>query len=159
MATQNERDNVTSRSPAVPIGLKYRIKGEPAILDRDYALLIIACDPRNLTNICDYTPAELDIFAKLIDFTFHTSLLKVKVSATQPHAVHFAPHTLEQMAGDVYAFRNESAKQFGLEVANTMTHNLVTVYQLVGSTAAPWSADKFEQILATQISIVRIIDN
>jgi NAD(P)-binding Rossmann-like domain len=151
MAIQNERDNVTLHSPAVPIGLKYRIKGESAILDRDYALLIIACDPRNLTNICDYTPAELDIFAKLIDFTFHTSLLKVKVSSAQAHAVHFAPHTLEQMAGDVYAFRNESAKQFGLEVANTMTHNLVTVYQLVGSTDAPWSAGKFEQILAQQL--------
>jgi NAD(P)-binding Rossmann-like domain len=151
MVISKDQDSVTLPAPAIPINLKYRIKGEPAIIDRDYALLIVACDPRNLTNICDYTPAELDIFAKLVDFTFHTSLIKVKVASPQLHAVHFAPHTLERMTGGVYAFRNESAKQFGLEVANTMTHNLVTVYQLVGSTAAPWSAEKFEEILARQL--------
>ena len=47
------------------------------------------------------------------------------------------------MNGTVYAYRNESAKQFGSERANEMTHNLVTVYQLVGETENPWPATEF----------------
>jgi NAD(P)-binding Rossmann-like domain len=151
-SSRNDR-NLSSSALSSPISLQYRIKGEnEAILEKNCELLVVACDPRNLQNICDYTPTELDIFGKLINFTFHTSLLKVKVPSPQTHAVHFAPHSLETMAGDVYAYRNESAKQFGLAVANTMSHNLVTVYQLVGSTASDWSASKFEEVLKKQLT-------
>ncbi|TNE40602.1 MAG: hypothetical protein EP348_01880 [Alphaproteobacteria bacterium] len=37
------------------------------------------------------------------------------------------------MLGTIYGYRNETAKAFGLDVANEMDTNLVTVYQIVKS--------------------------
>ncbi|MCL6751906.1 RICIN domain-containing protein [Nostoc sp. CCCryo 231-06] len=142
----------SSSSHSNSVKLEYRIKGKnEAIIKKDCELLIVACDPRNLSKICDYTPTELGIFGKLINFTFHTSLLQVEVKSPQKHAVIFAPHSLDVMDGSVYAFRNESAKQFGIEVANGMKQNLVTVYQLVDE-KNPLSASDFEKILKQQLT-------
>ncbi|HEY5707452.1 MAG TPA: hypothetical protein VIS96_17980 [Terrimicrobiaceae bacterium] len=138
----------TSTAPAGSVRVEYTLKGEEKVIEKDYELLVVACDPRNLYGICDYTTTERGIFDKLKNFTFHTSLPKVNVpKLAQKHAVIFAPNPLEAMAGNVYGFRNESAKQFGLDRANEMRHNLVTVYQLVGPTDTPWSDNKFREIL------------
>jgi hypothetical protein len=51
------------------------------------------------------------------------------------------------MDGTVYAYRNESVKQFGSERASEMTHNLVTVYQFVGETKTQWSDSDFKEKL------------
>jgi hypothetical protein len=148
---------ITAQSPLKSVSLEYTIKGKSeSIIKKDCELLVIACEPRNLYGICDYTPKERAIFDKLRNFTFHTSLLKVEVKSssaqTNEYAVMFAPKILEEMNGSVYAFRNESAKQFGHEVAKGMTHNLVTVYQLVGETPTPVTADFFDKILNEQLS-------
>ena len=148
---------ITAQSPLNSISLEYTIKGKSeSIIKKDCELLVIACEPRNLYGICDYTSKERAIFDKLRNFTFHTSLLKVEVKSssaqTNKYAVMFAPTILEEMNGSVYAFRNESAKQFGHEVAKGMTHNLVTVYQLVGETPTPVPADFFDKILKEQLS-------
>jgi hypothetical protein len=141
-----------SRDPT-PIKLKYTIEGktiEKKTVEKDYALLVIACHPRNLIGVCDYTEKELESFKEFSNYTFHTTLIKVKVPATaQSHAVIFAPSPLEAMNGQIYGFRNESAKQFGLAIANTrMTHNLVTVYQLADSAL---SEKEFQARLLAQL--------
>ncbi|MDJ0697243.1 FAD/NAD(P)-binding protein [Mastigocoleus sp. MO_188.B34] len=146
----------SSASPLHPIRLEYTIKGnEKSIIEKGCELLVIACDPRNLYTICDYTAEERAIFDKLRNFTFHTSLLKVKVNSSSPktktYSVIFAPKPLQDMNGSVYAYRNESAKQFGPEHASTMTHNLVTVYQLEGEAETPLSTSKFKEILEQQL--------
>lgn len=147
---RNSNDVMPSSSSRLnPVCLKYVIKGNSeSIIEKGCELLVIACEPRNLYTICDYTPEERTIFNKLRNFTFHTSLLKVEVnnsfSQTKTYPVIFGPKLLEEMDGTVYAYRNESAKQFGSERANEMTHNLVTVYQLVGETENPWTATEFE---------------
>jgi hypothetical protein len=136
-----------------PIRLKYAIEGkaiEKQTVEKGYALLVIACDPRNLIGICDYSEAEIESFKEFSDFTFHTTLIEVKVPTTaQSHAVIFAPSPLQAMKGMIYGFRNESAKQFGLATANTkMTHNLVTVYQLADSALSP---EEFRTRLLAQL--------
>jgi hypothetical protein len=152
----NSKDMTPSSSSHLnPIHIEYTIKGNSATIQKDCELLVIACDPRNLYNICDYTTEERAIFDKLRNFTFHTSLLKVKVnnssSQTKTYSVTFAPKLLQAMNGSVYAYRNESAKQFGPERASTMTHNLVTVYQLEGETETPLSSSQFQEKLQQQL--------
>lgn len=147
----------SSASRLNSVSIEYKINGQgESIIKKSYELLVIACEPRNLYNICDYTSQELDIFKKLRNFTFRTSLLKVKIDSSSAqkneYAVMFAPSILEKMDGSVYAFRNESAKQFGYNVAKGMTHNLVTVYQLVGERPSPIAGDFFDKILQEQLS-------
>ncbi|MBN4001836.1 FAD/NAD(P)-binding protein [Nostoc sp. LPT] len=149
---RNSNDVTLSSSSLNPVRLEYTINGNgESIIEKNCELLVIACDPRNLSKICDYTPEERTIFDKLRNFTFHTSLLKVEVnnssSQTKTYPVIFGPKLLEEMNGTVYAYRNESAKQFGPQRASQMTHNLVTVYQLVGETKTPWPASEFEKKL------------
>lgn len=114
-------------------------------------LLVVACEPRNLIGICDYTPAELDLFSKFKNYTFHTTLVKVQVPATPPRfGIILSPQEIENMAGHVSGYRNETAKQFSLETANGMTENLVTVYQLQGPETKPMTEQEFlENLNAT----------
>jgi hypothetical protein len=116
--------------------------------------MVIACDPRNLEKVCNFDETELDIFRRIQNFTFHTTLLKVKVpSDNKPqNGVIFSPNALESMLGRVYGFRNESAKTFGISVANQMDENLVTVYQLLGTSSPPLTPDEFEDILKSDLS-------
>ena len=157
MEQQRNSNDVTpsSSSPLNPVHLEYTIKGNSEPIKKDCELLVIACEPRNLYDICDYTSQERAIFDKLRNFTFHTSLLKVKVNSSSPqtktYPVIFAPKLLEEMNGSVYAYRNESAKQFGPERANEMTHNLVTVYQLQGETKTPLLDSEFKKILEQEL--------
>ena len=156
MTQQNHSNDIglTSSSNLNKVKLEYTINGQGQSIKKDYELLVVACDPRNLSQICDYTSEERAIFDKLINFTFHTSLLKVKLKTpsedTKTYPVIFAPSILNKTDGSVYAFRNESVKQFGSKQANGMTHNLVTVYRFAGETGA-WTPDKFEQILRQQL--------
>jgi len=135
-----------------PIHLEYRAGSDT--FKKEYALLVIACDPRALKGICDYSEDELAIFDQFINFTFHTTLVEVATpEKAQDSGVIFAPSPLDELDGSVYGYRNESAKQFGLETANKMTRNLVTVYQLLGPTPCPWSPAKFEEVLRSQLKI------
>jgi hypothetical protein len=146
----------SSSSHSKPVFLEYTINGNIQPIKKEYELLVIACDPRNLYNICDYTAEERAIFDKLKNFTFHTSLLKVQINnpTTQQKTYPgiFAPKVLGQMDGSIYAYRNESAKQFGSNVANEMAYNLVTVYQLLGEAKPPLSSNEFEKILNQQLT-------
>ena len=119
---------------ATTIKLTYTLGGSS--MTKEFAFLVIACDPRNLIGICDYSPEEIAIFNQLVNFTFHTTLMKVKVDVDTwlPYGVIFAPGPLDLMNGSVYGFRNETAKQFGVGTARSMEYNLVTVYQLLGVT-------------------------
>src|SRR5215472_10205036 len=130
-----------------PVRLKYTVGGKT--IEKDYALLVIACDPRALIGICDYTGEEIEILKQLSNYTFHTTLMKVKVPPKpQEHAVVFAPSLLEAMDGSAYAYRNESAKQFSLDTANGMTENLVAVYQLAASLL---TEEQFKKLLLDQL--------
>jgi hypothetical protein len=106
--------------------------GNGALCTKRAELLVVACDPRNLYDICDYTSREYYVFDQITNFTFHTSLLKVSRSPllNLVNGVIFAPGPLDRMDGSIYAFRNESAKTFGLQNASVMNENWVTVYQL-----------------------------
>lgn len=140
------------RSTGTPVALSYKTN-TGATIDEDVALLVIACDPRNLIGVCDYSPEDLEIFGELANFTFHTTLMEVDAAAApkQAHGVIFAPQPLDQMDGSVYGFRNETAKQFGLDAANKMATNLVTVYQLQGVTETPWKKPQFLAALTKQL--------
>ncbi|WP_414622220.1 NAD(P)-binding protein [Calothrix sp. CCY 0018] len=146
----------SSSSRSNPVLLEYTINDNIQPIKKECELLVIACDPRNLYNICDYTTEELAIFNKLKNFTFHTSLLKVQINNPPSQPVTypgiFAPKVLEQMDGSVYAYRNESAKQFGSKLANEMAYNLVTVYQLQGEAETALSPSEFEKILKQQLT-------
>jgi len=108
------------------------------------ALLVVACEPRNLANVVGYTAAEHSVFAQLANYTFHTTLVKVKVPATTPEwGVYLKPKTINAMSGEIVGFRNETAKQFSLETANGMAENLVTIYQLQGPQPVPWTQGQF----------------
>ena len=153
MTQQSSTTDTTSSARSAPVTLQYQVQDDcdSPIVCKDYELLVVACEPRNLYDICDYTAAEIDVFSRLQNFTFHTTLLKVKVAQPQKHAVIFAPTPLAKMNGSVYGFRNESAKQFGLEAANSMDHNLITVYQWQGVQTPPWPASKFELLFKQQL--------
>ena len=146
----------SSSSRSNPVLIEYTINDNIQPIKKECELLVIACDPRNLYNICDYTTEELAIFNKLKNFTFHTSLLKVQINNSPPQPVTypgiFAPKVLERMDGSVYAYRNESAKQFGSKLANEMAYNLVTVYQLQGEAETALPPSEFEKILKQQLT-------
>lgn len=109
--------------------------------------LIVACDPRGLFGIANYTAYETDLFKRLVNFTFHTTLLKIKRGTKPDHGVLFAPSRLEEMRGWIYGYRNETGKTYGMDIANEMEENLVTVYQIVKTVEHPPSPLKFRQYL------------
>ncbi len=143
-------DNFSRASEPPPIKMTYTVEGGVAV-EAEFDLLVIACDPRNLEEVCDYTPSEVALFDKLVNFTFHTTLLKVRTAGPQNHGVIFAPGPLDTIDGSVYGFRNESAKQFGLDASNAMSENLVTVYQLRGHKGETWAQEQFEATLRAQL--------
>ena len=112
--------------------------------------MVIAWNPRNLIGISYYSAEEIATFNQLANFTFHTTLMKVKVHAETwlQHGVIFAP-------GPLYGFRNESVKQFRLNMASCMEYNLVTVYQLLGITDQKWTPDRFQKMLEEQLKILK----
>jgi hypothetical protein len=135
-----------------PVSITYKVgNGQP--IRRDVELLIVACDPTTLKTVCDYNAAELKIVNSFAKFTFQTSLLKVRrdPNAKLAHGVIFAPTPMDKMDGSIYAFRNESAKAFGLELASAMSENWVTVYQLQGPRATPWTTKDFRTALAQEL--------
>ncbi len=150
VAQPDGRSEDSSASNETRIHLTYTVGSGPPIT-KEFALLVIACDPRELIGVCDYSEEETAIFKELVNFTFHTTLMKVKVPDNpQAHGVIFAPTPLDQLNGSVCAFRNESAKQFGLKAANGMEYNLVTVYQLLGSNQN-WNPEQFQRVLEQQL--------
>jgi hypothetical protein len=136
-----------------PVSITYK-KGNGPPIPLEAELLIVACDPTNLKPpICDYNTAELKIVNSFSKFTFQTSLLKVRrdPNAKLVHGVIFAPTPMDNMDGSIYAFRNESAKQFGLTLASGMRENWVTVYQLQGPRPTPWTSDDFRKALTKEL--------
>lgn len=143
--------NATADSSAAFAPVKISYSKQTKSATKIYDLMVVACDPRNLQKVCNFDQEELKIFSQLQNFTFHTTLMTVKLTKPQQHGVIFAPSPLESMKGSVYGFRNESAKRFGLKLSNTMQENLVTVYQLLGPTAQPYTPDQFAAILAKEL--------
>lgn len=133
-----------------PVTLRWEEDG--ATRSGAFELLVIACDPRSLVDVCDFDDDERELWSELEDFTFHTTLLEVR---TPPggleHGVIFAPKPLSEVDGDVYAFRNETAKQFGVAAASRLEKNLVTVYQLRGHGLEEWSSERFQEVLRAQL--------
>lgn len=135
----------------------------------DCELLVIACDPRPLfqktaTNppVLPPTPTEKAVFAPLTDYIFQTTLVTVDVpkdpKKRPTYGAILDPATARQMKGDIGAFRNESAKQYGLDAANGLPKNHLVVYQLWGPesekdpiNAKPPTSDQLLQRLKDQL--------
>lgn len=118
-------------------------------------LLVVACDPRGLPM--QQTLAERSVFSRLTNFTFHTYALKVKVPVDPAQKPGFGiilkpPEGLADMKGQVYGFRNESAKQFTLAAANAMDENLVVVYRLWSDPSVDIPPGQDERELRDQLS-------
>ena len=96
------------------------------------ALLVIACDPRALEPVMDYTREERALLNSLRNFTFYTTCLRVTPRRAQERVVILAPEIVESQSGLVQGYRNETAKQWGLSAANRAATNIVTTYQMVG---------------------------
>jgi len=119
-------------------------------------LLVVACDPRGLEDVCKFTDNEKAVFDSLINYTFHTTVVKVPVP-TDPdsmpeYGIILKPEAIDKMSGAVSGYRNETAKQFSLQTANAMTENLVTVYQIQGPCKTPWTNEQFLQNLKDTLS-------
>lgn len=119
---------------------------------KTYDLMVVACDPRALEPVLTYRSDETAVFDKLQNFQFHTTLVTMKRTETAKYGVIFSPKSNEEMVGDIYAFRNETAKQFGMDTANALDENLYTVYQIAagprhaqGKPPAEWTAQDFEK--------------
>ena len=156
------------RTTPGPVTITYKTgtSGSEAI---DCELLVIACDPRPLFGMAQGgarvlmpTPTEKAVFAPLTDYIFQTTLVSVDVptdTAKRPkYGAILDPATARQMRGDIGAFRNESAKQYGLDVANTLRQNHLVVYQLWGpesekdpKTAKPPTSAQLLQRLKDQL--------
>ncbi len=80
-------------------------------------LIVVACDPRGLSSVMGQTSAERAIFKALQNFTFFTTTLKVRPIRGQDRKVILDPQICSEMAGIVHGFRNETAKQWGLDAA------------------------------------------
>src|SRR5882757_987738 len=99
-------------------------------------LLVIACDPRALEPVMDYTPQERVLLNSLRNFTFYTTCLRVYPRKTQDRVVILDPDIVETQTGLVQGYRNETAKRWGLPAANGAATNVVTTYQMVGINGA-----------------------
>ncbi|WP_264032358.1 NAD(P)-binding protein [Cellulosimicrobium sp. SH8] len=110
--------------------LVYQTDGKRVVVNPD--LLVIACDPRGLEPVMDFTPQEKPLLDALRNFTFYTTCLRVYPRTTQDRVVILAPDVVESQSGLVQGYRNETAKQWGLPAANSATTNIVTTYQMVG---------------------------
>jgi len=116
-----------------PVSVTYQGGGKQQTIPAE--LLIIACDPRALvgitgTKVMEPSPKEAAIFGAFTEYVFQTTLVTVKVPSNPPqHGAILDPYTVSQMAGDVSAFRNETAKQYSLAAANTLEENHLVVYQ------------------------------
>jgi hypothetical protein len=145
-----KKDNdINPDASIAPIRIDYTANS--ITTSKNYELLVVACDPRNLKNVCNFDKIELEIFRRLQNFTFHTTLMTIPVLKAQTHGVIFAPYLLEKMQGSVIGFRNESAKKFGLDASNKMKENLVTVYQLLGPETNPYTPQQFTSILEKEL--------
>jgi len=139
-----------SQQTSTPVQLTVAIDGgapEDILCD----LLVVACDPRGLEKVCKFTANETEVFDSLVNYTFHTTVVKVPVP-TDPalipaYGIILKPEAIDKMAGTVSGYRNETAKQFSLQTANAMTENLVTVYQIQGPCPTPWTNEQFLQNL------------
>lgn len=156
------------RATAGPVTITYQT-GTSGTESIDCELLVIACDPRPLFGMANGgaqvlvpTPTEKAVFAPLTDYIFQTTLVSVDVPtdpAKRPkYGAILDPATARQMKGDIGAFRNESAKQYGLDVANTLPQNHLVVYQLWGpeseedpKTAKPPTSAQLLQRLEDQL--------
>ena len=135
------------------VDITFSAAGNPAVT-KSFDLLVVACDPTALAPHTTFTQAETDVFSKFKRYAFHTTLATIKRTAEPEYGVVFSPGDNEAMAGHIYAYRNETAKQFGLDVARTLDENLYTIYQLGGEIAPsgqPWTAQDFETIFQQTI--------
>lgn len=117
--------------------MKISYEIDNAISEIEPELLVIACDPRSLYNVTTYTTEENTIFHALENFTFYTTCLRVKPARKQDRVVVLDAKICGEMAGLVHGYRNETAKQWNLDVANQSKTNLITVYQIVRAGAHP----------------------
>jgi hypothetical protein len=122
----------------------YRTGG--GIFQIEPALLVVACDPRALQGIMDYTNEERAIFAALQNFTFFTTCVRVLPARRQDRVVILDPEICRRMEGIVHGYRNETAKQWGLDAANQQPTNLVTIYQIVRAGVTPPEPELLHQL-------------
>eukprot|EP01103_Thecamoeba_quadrilineata_P019665 TRINITY_DN8067_c0_g1_i1.p1 TRINITY_DN8067_c0_g1~~TRINITY_DN8067_c0_g1_i1.p1 ORF type:complete len:536 (-),score=76.98 TRINITY_DN8067_c0_g1_i1:209-1816(-) len=102
-------------------------------VEKEYDYLVIACDPRCLLGIADYTDEEKKIFNALDAFEFHTAVNKLDnvpiPSNVEPFALQFDIKSLKKMDGDIYALRNEYFSRVGVPLGGQEI--ISTSYQLV----------------------------
>lgn len=69
-----------SPQSSAPIQLTVEVGGVTAE-EISCDLLVVACEPRNLENVCDFEKNEKEVFnsPSLVNFTFHTTVVKVQM--------------------------------------------------------------------------------
>jgi hypothetical protein len=106
--------------------------------------LIIACEPANLKKVMKFSSNEESVFSSFKSYTFHTTLVEVDVPAGgAPFGIILKPQAIDDLSGAICGYRNESAKTYSLDIANTMEKNLVTIYQLRKTDDEPWTSKDF----------------
>eukprot|EP00752_Nemacystus_decipiens_P007922 g7077.t1 len=116
-----------------PVRITYT-NGEEGTKTQDFDLLVVACDPSALFGkvFQRMTPLESKVQDALTRFTFHTSLWSVDRPSDEKYAVRFNPTLLNEMGGDVYAFRDEVRAHVPEDASGP---TFVTCYQLARGTS------------------------
>jgi hypothetical protein len=140
-------------APSGPITVTYEKQvgpdKKPQTFSDDFDLLIVACEPFSLPFKNEPNGGS-QIFSRLRHYQIHCSILKVKRNGcVAQHGLILSPDVVSKMDGTIYAFRNETAKQYGLAAANDMDENLIAVYQLRDPWRdeghPEWTEDQFQQ--------------
>src|SRR5690349_15656977 len=117
-------------------------------MNKHYDFLVVCCPPSAFASLTQLTETEAAVFGKLKHLTMHTTLISVAPNElTKSWGVVMDPMTGDEMKGRIRAFRNETAKTYGLVKASQMKENLVVVYQ---QSAAPLTGQQFNDIMAKQ---------
>ncbi|CAD7701525.1 unnamed protein product [Ostreobium quekettii] len=92
---------------ALPVHLTYNVAGCDEV-SCDYALLVVACDPRELADVIkDHTGHETQVNEKLVSFTIRTTLHRAKRCPGSKFAVRLNPGALDSNDYSVYGWRDE----------------------------------------------------
>mmetsp|Transcript_4496 Transcript_4496/g.10458 ORF Transcript_4496/g.10458 Transcript_4496/m.10458 type:complete len:549 (+) Transcript_4496:69-1715(+) len=107
-------------------------KGSTGRKTQVFELLVVACDPRDLT-IENRTDLEKRVNDALTSFVFKTSLFSAKRNNEDPYAVRFHPARLDRGDGSVYGFRDEVRARVNAKVLEEEpkepNNTLVVAYQ------------------------------
>lgn len=96
-----------SEKMSLPVHLTYNVAGGDEV-SADYALLVVACDPRELRDVIkDHTRHEAEVNKRLVSFTIRTTLHRAERKKDSKFAVRLNPAALDCDDFSVYGWRDE----------------------------------------------------